>query len=256
LILSKNGVNLPQKHPVLAAHLESFGPDFKGRGAQGEHWWNLRACSFYEDFEVDRVVWIELTLEPRFAVCPAGVYMLNTAYFLLPPSGYSAHAIVALLNASVSGFYMKHSAQTSGMGVTRWFKEHVAEIPIPDLREGCHTVLDSLARCRMKAEADAAVFLEDLIDACVLECYFREHMAERDLLFLDDLALELSAFDSNDSETDQRNFIAKLHRTLNAPRSRIRNRLLRISADSPDLLAVIRREGGVSNPASTASKSH
>ena len=33
-----------------------------------------------------------------------------------------------------------------------------------------------------------ASFLEDLIDACVMECYFREHMAERDLLFHEALA--------------------------------------------------------------------
>jgi len=34
----------------------------------------------------------------------------------------------------------------------------------------------------------SASFLEHLIDACVMECYFREHMAERDLLFHDDVA--------------------------------------------------------------------
>ena len=38
------------------------------------------------------------------------------------------------------------------------------------------------------ASPGAAAFLEDLIDACVMECYFREHMAERDLLFHDTVA--------------------------------------------------------------------
>ena len=33
-----------------------------------------------------------------------------------------------------------------------------------------------------------ASFLEDLIDACVMECYFREDMLQRDLLFHDTLA--------------------------------------------------------------------
>lgn len=86
---------------------------------------------------------------------------------------------------------------------------------------------------------------EDLIDACVMECYFREHMAERDLLFLDDLAPQLSAYDPSASASQQREFIAQLHRTLNAPASKIRNRLLRLTADSPDLLAVIKEEGAV-----------
>ena len=78
-----------------------------------------------------------------------------------------------------------------------------------------------------------------------MECYFREHMAERDLLFLDDLAPHLSACDPCASESQQREFIAHLHRTLNAPTSKIRNRLDRITADSPDLLAVIKNEGKV-----------
>lgn len=33
-----------------------------------------------------------------------------------------------------------------------------------------------------------------LIEACVLECYFREHMAERDPLFHDDLKPNFRAF--------------------------------------------------------------
>ena len=78
-----------------------------------------------------------------------------------------------------------------------------------------------------------------------MECYFREHMAERGLLFVEDLTLHLSAYDPGGSESQQRGFIDQLHRTLNAPSSKIRNRLLRISADSPDLLAVIKDEGAV-----------
>lgn len=84
-----------------------------------------------------------------------------------------------------------------------------------------------------------------LIDGCVMECYFREHMAERDLLFLDDLAPHLAAYDPQASEAQQRDFLDHLHRTLNAPSSPIRQRLDRLSTASPDLLAVIKAEGRV-----------
>ena len=76
-----------------------------------------------------------------------------------------------------------------------------------------------------------------------MECYFRDHMAERDLLFFDELAPHLAAYNPDAPESQQREFIVQLHDKLNAPSSKIRNRLLRISADSPDLLAVI-KEGG------------
>ncbi len=60
-------------------------------------------------------------------------------------------------------------------------------------------------------------FLEDLIDAGVMECDDREHMAERDLLFHDTLAPHLAAYAPEASEAQQRDFLPHLHQTLNAP---------------------------------------
>ena len=91
----------------------------------------------------------------------------------------------------------------------------------------------------------AAAFLEDLIDACVMECYFREHMAERDLLFRDLVTPHLAAYDPAASKAQQRDFLTHLHATLNAPSHSIHHRLHRLTADSPDLLAVIKAEGRV-----------
>jgi hypothetical protein len=104
------------------------------------------------------------------------------------------------------------------------------------------SILQSAKRFR---ESAAAQFLEDLTDACIMECYFRDHMAQRDLLFLDDLDPYLADSEAATGEAKQREFLADLHRTLNAPSSKIRNRLLRLTADSPDLLAVIKAEGKV-----------
>ena len=116
--------------------------------------------------------------------------------------------------------------------------------------------LIQFAKVNAGASAGAAAFLEDLIDACVMECYFREHMAERDLLFHDTVAPHLAAYDPAANEVQQRNFLTHLHATLNAPSHLIRNRLLRLTADSPDLLAVIKSEGRrIESAASTRSRS-
>ena len=102
-----------------------------------------------------------------------------------------------------------------------------------------------MAKADAGARPGAAAFLEDLIDACVMECYFREHMAERDLLFHDLVAPHLAAHDPAASEAQQRDFLNHLHATLNAPGHPVRNRLIRLTADSPDLLAIIKEEGQV-----------
>jgi hypothetical protein len=59
------------------------------------------------------------------------------------------------------------------------------------------------------------------------------------------VAPHLAAYDSKASEAKQRDYLTHLHATLNAPSHPIRNRLLRLTADSPDLLAVIKAEGRV-----------
>jgi len=79
----------------------------------------------------------------------------------------------------------------------------------------------------------SAAFREDLIDACVMESTFREHMAERDLLFHDTVALHLAAYALEASAAQQRDFLNHLHQTLNAPSHPIRNRLLRLTASPP-----------------------
>ena len=49
-------------------------------------------------------------------------------------------------------------------------------------------------------------FPEVLTDACVMECYFRGHMAERDLLFHDTLTPRLATYTPAASAAQQRAF--------------------------------------------------
>ena len=88
-------------------------------------------------------------------------------------------------------------------------------------------------------------------NACVMDSYFREHMAERDLLFHDTVASHLAAYAPEASAAQQCDYLTHLHQTLNAPSHPIRNRLGRITTDSPDLLAIIKMDGNVEKKTST-----
>ena len=129
---------------------------------------------------------------------------------------------------------------------------YLKRVPIPTLTGVQETLLRLLGllitrirRNTPEAALPSVSFLEEVTDACVMECYFREHMEERDLLFLDDLAPHLKDYDPDSSEAKQRDFLGYFDRTLNAKGSKIRDRLDRITKDSPDLLAVIKEEAKV-----------
>ena len=73
-------------------------------------------------------------------------------------------------------------------------------------------LLTPFAKAEAGASPGADAFLEDLIDACVMECYFREPMAVRDLLFHDSVAPHLAAYAPEASAAQQRDFLIHLPR--------------------------------------------
>ena len=133
ILLTKNGINVKCDYPTVYEHLDSFGDEFKNRGAQGQHWTNLRACAFFDDFKREKIIWIELTDRGRFALCTDEIYLVNSAYFLIPPPQFDSRYLLAILNSSVIQFYMNQIAETSGMGVNRWINHFVKRFPVPQL---------------------------------------------------------------------------------------------------------------------------
>jgi len=177
---------------------------------------------------------------------------LNSNCILRPNSNWTLQALIVLLHSSTVAFVYKQlfdGLRMSG-GYLPFQAPQLKCIPVPKIStqsSQCLTNIGCLKIESMKkmSTKTIAIFLSDLIDACVMECYFRDHMAERDLLFLDDLKPHLANYDASANDSKQIKFLENFYRTLNAPDSPIRNRLLRLTADSPDLLAVIKQEGKV-----------
>ena len=130
IILSKNGVDIPNDYPTLYDYFKSFGSKFRERGAKGKHWTNLRACAFFDDFKKEKIIWIELTDRGRFSYSDKEEYLLNSAYFLTPPSGVNAKYLLGILNSKLMYIYMTYIAATSGMGTLRWINNYVKTFPI------------------------------------------------------------------------------------------------------------------------------
>jgi len=152
--------------------------------------------------------------------------------------------VLAVLNSKVANWFYRKKFTNDSKLTVNLSKEYVGQIPIklptPGRVKFFAKLVDLVLLAKRTGEDARAQFLEDLIDGCVMECYFPEHMAERDLLFIDEVATHVAAYDTDDSEEERREFLVHLHATVNAPSSKIRNRLLRLTADSPDLLAVIK----------------
>lgn len=260
---------LEEGYPAIYRHLQQFEKPLKARGQcqygrerkakdtskpyPGQHHWleldNNPSDDYLDLFRGSKIIYPEITKWLGFYLDQYDHYFPNNKAFIINSKGDSIGYLTAFFNSSIFRCCFKENFPEL-MGNTYEVRKILIEkVPAKKPDPATISVFEKLVPLvqlakRSGAEASAQ-FLEDLIDACVMECYFREHMAGRDLLFLDDLATPLAAFNLRASESKQREFLDHLFRNLNAPGSKVRNRLLRITADSPELLAVIKEEGKV-----------
>lgn len=249
ILLTKNGIDVEQEFPTIFKYFDSLGARFKSRGAKGQHWTNLRACSFFDDFKKEKIVWIELTDIGRFALCDEEVYLLNSAYFLLPPHGHSSRYLLAILNSKTIRFFLEKTAETSGMGTSRWINNYVKEFPIPQISEEQQQSFISLVnqilfiiRNRNHNSIHESISnniitkqLEEVIDGMVLELYFGEEMKSKKVDIIELVEKELEKTKSKNTADSIYNF----YKSVSHPDSEIRNRILSFAIVSPDVLKPI-----------------
>jgi adenine-specific DNA-methyltransferase len=246
---------LKASYPNTYRYLESQRQLLSGRlyfDKSTKLWFEIWNQRNKENFGLLRIVTPEISDRNHFAITDK--YFGNTkTYHIIPKDKSLGHYfyLTALLNSCVLEFYFQAITTPQAGGFFAYKTQFLERLPIkppssPEVNLFSKLVpLIQFAKANAGANPGAAAFLEDLIDACVMECYFREHMAERDLLFHDTVAPHLAAYDPSASATQQRHFLAQFYATLNASKHPIRNRLLRITSDSPNLLAIIKREAKV-----------
>ena len=205
-------------------------------------------------YDADEKIVIRQTGDSLIAALDSRQFVVMNNMFTVVPKSHASPLRFALaaINSSVLNWYYQNCVNPEkGEALAEVKKGHLTQLPLAVPSPEKLRMFDSLVSLIVFAKADPgasiapAAFLVDLIDACVMECCFHEHMAERNLLFHDTVAPHLADYDPEASEPKQRDFLTQLHATLNAPSHPIRNQLLRLTADSPDLLAVIKQEGKV-----------
>jgi hypothetical protein len=70
------------EYPKLAEHLTPFTDALKKRQDQGDYWWELRPCDYYQHLDAPKIIFPDICKGPRFFVDRSGMYLSNTAYCL------------------------------------------------------------------------------------------------------------------------------------------------------------------------------
>lgn len=116
-----------QTYPALFTHFDQLRQQLVKRGDQGEFWWELRACAYWDAFDRPKVMYQDITWNQRFCIDTAGMLCNNTVYFL-PTTDLWATSV---LNAPVSWWFMWRTAQHGKDEALRLFTDYLNAFPVP-----------------------------------------------------------------------------------------------------------------------------
>ena len=136
------------RYPALANHLAPYEDRARARYDQGEYWWELRSCSYYEEFERPKMIYQTFQTGPAFTLDRNESCMTNSLW-MIPGENLP---LLALLNSSM-GWFLISTVCTEIQRGFQLIAKYFERIPIPDLTEAQEAELASWAERQLALHA-------------------------------------------------------------------------------------------------------
>jgi hypothetical protein len=88
-------------YPAIHAHLNQFRDALIKRQDQGEYWWELRACAYWDKFDRQKVMYQEIQFHPCYLLDRAQMLANNKVFFLPSDDLY----LLGVLNSPLMWWY-------------------------------------------------------------------------------------------------------------------------------------------------------
>jgi len=161
-----------EEYPALAKYLEQFKEKAQKRYDQGEFWWELRPCSYLNEFKKPKIILPDIARKGNFTFDEDGkYYLVNTAYFI----GKNDKYLLGVLASSLIDFFYRCISASYRGGYLRFIYQYLEVIPIvePDKsnREEIESLVEKILSIK-KSEPEADISnLDSKIDKLVYELY-------------------------------------------------------------------------------------
>jgi hypothetical protein len=162
---------IQNNYPAIANHLKPFEKAAKKRTDQGDFWWELRACDYYDEFDKEKIMLPDISIKAEALMDNNGMYSVNTAYIIPKADKY----LLALINSSMVHFFYSNLTSTIRGGYLRFIRQYLAQIPIlessKEVREKIEELVSQIIEIKKQSPIENTSTLEAEIDQLVYEMY-------------------------------------------------------------------------------------
>ena len=175
IILTRIGVDI-ERYPAIFEHLKQWEPELRKRQDQGEHWWELRACAYYDAFEKPKIMYPVIAKELRFTLDMNG-HISNDKTYLIPSQDRTW--LLGVLNAPSTWFFLQSICSGFGDaakgGRLEFRAIHMNHLPIPaatpEQKQAIETLVARILAAKQANPSADIQPLETQIDQLVYQLY-------------------------------------------------------------------------------------
>lgn len=177
-------------YPAIYEYLKNVGeniPEKQRKGlykryAQGDYWWELRSCGYYDSLESEKIVWQRVTQQPKFSFVPSEFYLLDSTAFIV--ANLFSKFLLAILNSKVIAFYVEQVVPKYGEVAYRLANQFVEIFPIPQVSEEEQKNLIKIVEkiISKKRNNEKTEYLEKKIDKIIYKFY---HLTDAEIKIIE-----------------------------------------------------------------------
>ncbi len=113
-------------YPAIHAHLNQFRDALVKRQDQGEFWWELRSCAYWDKFDQPKIIYPEITWRAQWCFDESSLYINNTVYILPAQDPW----VLAVMNSPLMWWFAWRNAIHGKDEALRFIREFVQDVPI------------------------------------------------------------------------------------------------------------------------------
>jgi len=108
-------------------------------------WFELQdSISYYNELEKPKIIWGEISDEPKFTIDETGYYYPEATTFFL--TGEHLQFLLCYLNSKLSEFLFSQIGTTTGVGTIRWKKYTIEQLNVPQKSQINDFIFDELSK--------------------------------------------------------------------------------------------------------------
>jgi len=167
-----------QRYPAIHSHFQGYRQELIERSDQGRYFWELRSCSYWNEFGMSKLIWPDIALSPQFCWSDSDSVVDMTAFIMTGVEKW----LLGVLNSSTWFWYFAQFSSQIQNGYFRFKAQYCEHTPIPTASLAQKQLIEGIV--------DAVTAIDDprfehLINGLVFELFFPDDLHRANIRLFD-----------------------------------------------------------------------